>query len=247
MKLQSKRMLEAGWVIQSTAPGQWQAVSPENRIFVWENEVWNPDESCVLEELEKNEQAVQAGQYGVFTGTSRLIDPDRNEQAGLLTQWLVRHGKIRGTTILRARVSADPLGDELLYNAGARRVETLLQPWSEAPETTRHLSSHLLICEHVADVLPKQERIQTLQRLITHLHTDAEAYFSFYQMDALPLYRPHSSAGDGYIFPRGPHKVFLKPSLPGQCAGTLQKILGGFAEEVDTLYNQIFCRWVPHD
>ncbi len=240
-------MLAAGWVLQSIAPERWQATSPENKIFIWENNSWDPDEKELLAELEKNEQAIGEGSYSSFTGTSRLSDTEDKTQAGLLTQWLIRHGNIKGNTLLRARVSPDPVGDELLYQAGARRVETILQPWPEAPKSARYLPSHLLICEHVADVLPKTERKQTLKRLVTHLHSDAEAYFSFYQMDALPLHRPHESSGDGYIFHQGPHQIFLKPTLPGQCAGAVQKILGGFAEEVDLLYDQIICRWFPHD
>ncbi|MDF3130687.1 hypothetical protein P0Y35_15870 [Kiritimatiellaeota bacterium B1221] len=247
MKEQSQRMLAAGWVLQSIAPETWQATSPENQKFIWKNHSWHPEEDLLLAELKKNEQAIQEGLYSKFIGTSRLSSTGNDAQASLLTQWLVRHASIKGNTLLRARVAPDPRGDELLYQAGARRVETLLQPWPEAPASARFLPSHLLICEHVADTLPKAERNHTLKRLTTHLHPDAEAYFSFYQMDALPLHRPHESSGDGYIFQQGPHQLFLKPTLPGQCAPAVQKALGGFAEEVDLLYDQIICRWFPHD
>lgn len=238
-------MLAAGWVLQKKPEAQWQAISPENRTFLWQAGSWLPDESAVLAELEKNETAIQRGLYTPFVGTSRLTVPQSNPQAGLLTQWLCQKNRIQEHTILRVRCGADPAGDELLYAAGARRIETLLQPWPTAPDNHLHIPSHLIICEHVADVLPKQERAIILPRLLSHLAPDAEAYFSFYQLDALPRHLPHRSEKDGYIFTRGRHEVFMKPSLPGQCAPALKKMLGGFVEEVDILFNEIICRWTP--
>lgn len=247
MQEYSKRMLSAGWVLHSLGQERWKCISPENRSFYYEEGKWTPEEPDLSGELEKNETSIEEGIYSPFSGTSRLTVNPESTQAGLLTQWLIRQDHIKGKSILRARVAPDPVGDENLYEAGARRVTTLLQPWFSAPDNQRHLTSHLLICEHVADVLPKSHRSPTLKRLISHLSPDADAYFSFYQMEALPLDRPHETLMDGYVFPHGPHHVFLKPSLPGQCATSLQKSLGGFAEEVDLLYNEIFCRWFPNE
>lgn len=243
----SKRMLAAGWVLHSQSENSWEVISPHNRTFRWESGDWNPGREAMLAELERCEKEILLSEYSPFTGTSRLTVNSKNPTPGLLTQWLCRHESISGSTILRVRAEKDPAGDEELYAAGARRVETLLQPWPPAPNTQRHIPFHLMICEHVADVLPQKDRNRTLPRLQSHLAADATAYFSFYQMDALPLSRPHRSAGDGYIFAHGPHEVFMKPSLPGQCAAGLQKIIGGFAEEVDLLYNEIICRWSPHE
>lgn len=245
MKEKSKRMLEAGWVIQMLADGQWSALSPENRHFVWADGKWDPGETQLMDELEANEQAIREGRYSPFAGTSRLTSTADPDHASLLCQWAAKHAETRGSTVLRARCTPDPVGDELLYAAGARRVETLLQPWAEAPHSVRHLPSRLLLCEHVAEVLPKPERQRTLQRILTHLHGEARAYFSFYQLEALPAHLEKESSGDGYIFHLDPHRVFIKPSLPGQCAPALMKMLGGFAEEVDLLYNTIICRWLP--
>lgn len=245
MQERSQRMLAAGWVLQKYQADSWQAISPENKIFKWQDGIWHPDEVQVLSELKKNELAIRDGVYSPFVGTSRLTVSEADPQPGLLTQWLIQKHRIQDQSILRVRCAPDPIGDELLYSAGARRIETLLQPWPPAPDTHRHIPFHLLICEHVADVLPKQDRATILPRLISHLAPDAEAYFSFYQLDALPLHLPHSSENDGYVFTRGPHEVFMKPSLPGRCAPALRSVLGGFAEELDILYNEILCRWTP--
>jgi hypothetical protein len=197
-------------------------------------------------ELEQTENDILLGRYSPFVGTSRLTRPDDDQTPGLLTQWLIQQDQVKGHSILRARVSEDPAGDERLYEAGARRVETLLPSWPEAPNSQRYIPFHLLICEHVIDVIPQKDRANILPRMRSHLSAEATAYFSFYQMDALPLSRPHHSFGDGYVFEHGLHKVFMKPSMPGLCAQGLQKSLGGFAEEVNVLYNEIFCRWTPY-
>ncbi|MGA0370071.1 MAG: hypothetical protein ACO3N7_11565, partial [Kiritimatiellia bacterium] len=240
----SQRMLSAGWILHSVKSEEaWTAISPENKMFRWQSGKWIPDLNRLLEELNHNERSIREGIYTPYTGTSRLTVPDQKNTPALLTKWLVQQGAVKGKSVLRARCAEDPAGDELLYQAGARRVTTLLQPWNAAPENHRHLSSHLLICEHVADVLPKADRIPTLKRILTHLGAEAEAYFSFYQMDALPMTLPHQSFEDGYLFSYGRHQVFMKPTLPGRCAPLLQHILGGFSEEINLLYNEIFCRW----
>jgi hypothetical protein len=245
MKERSQRLLAAGWVLKKRSPDVWQAISPENQIFQWEDGVWHPGETQLLEELTKNETAIREGVYSSFVGTSRLTVPEADPQPGLLTRWLIQKNRIQDQSILRVRCGPDPAGDELLYAAGARRIKTLLPPWPAAPETHRHIPFHLLIGEHVADVLPKQDRASVLPRLISYLAPDTEAYFSFYQLDALPLHLPHRSENDGYVFTRGLHEVFIKPSLPGRCAPSLHSTLGGFTEELDILYNEIFCRWTP--
>gem|GEM_PF-1256492 len=246
MQERSKRMLEAGWVLQALSEKKWLATSPRNLLFYWEGNKWKPSEHEMIHELEQTENDILLGRYSPFVGTSRLTAPVDIKMPGLLTQWLIQQDQIKGHSILRVRVNLDPAGDEKLYEAGARRVETLLQPWPEAPDNQRHIPFHLLICEHVADVIPQKDRSVILPRLTSHLASEANAYFSFYQMDALPLTRPHHSFGDGYIFEHGLHKVFMKPSLPGLCAGGVQKLVGGFAEEVNVLYNEIFCRWSPY-
>lgn len=238
-------MLAAGWVLEKGPGLAWRAVSPENQVFDWENGVWQPDETRLMAELAENEKAIRQGFYTPFVGTSRLTVPKDDPQPGLLTRWLIEKERIQGQSILRVRCAADPAGDEWLYRAGARRIETLLQPWRAAPDTHRHIPFHLLICEHVADVLPKEDRERVLPRLLSHLAQGAEAYFSFYQYDALPLHLPHDAKKDGYVFKYGPHAVFMKPSLPGRCAPALHQLLGGFVEEQELLYNEIFCRWYP--
>ncbi|WFB37301.1 hypothetical protein P3T73_05945 [Kiritimatiellota bacterium B12222] len=247
MQERSKQMLAAGWVLKKISPTHWQVSSPQGNAFEWMAGSWTPQESELIAELKETEQAIRENRYSPFLGTCQLSASEHDNTAALLTQWLCQQKLIKGHSVLRARVSIDHAGDELLYAAGARRVETLLPPWPEAPHTHCHIPFHLLICEHVADVLPKEDRKHVLPRLITHLKDNAPAYFSFHQLDALPLDKSHRSFQDGYIFQQGPHEVFMKPTLPGRAAENLHTILGGFSEEINLLFNEIFCKWLPYD
>lgn len=237
-------MLKAGWVLRALDTERWEAVSPENKRFQWAHNTWSPSEPELLAELEKNETAIQRNTYSPFLGTSRLTDPEGNK-GGILLPWLLRDHRIKDQTVLRARTAPDPEGDELLYQGGARRVETLLQPWPAATGSTRDVSFHLLLCEHIADTLPKPDRMRVLRQLITHLHPQGEACFSFYEITALPRSTSRETESDGYVFTRGRHRVFLKPYLPGQAESELTRCLGGYAEQVHLRFDEFICRWRP--
>lgn len=238
-------MLNAGWVLRPLDAKRWEAISPENNCFQWADDTWSPSEAGMLCELEKTETAIQRQQYSPFLGTSRLTDPDAEHKGGVLLPWLRRDHRGNDQTILRARVAPDPAGDELLYQGGARRVETILQPWPVASGSPRETRFHLLLCEHIADVLPKPDRVRVLKQLVSHLHPQGEAYFSYYEITALPDSQPRENESDGYVFTRGRHRVFLKPYLPGQAISELTRILGGFAEQVHLQFDEFICRWRP--
>lgn len=245
MNTRSERMLKAGWVLRALDAERWQAISPETTCFEWAEDTWSPSEAEMLSELEKTETAIQHQQYTPFLGTSRLTDPESDPKGGILLPWLLRDHRANDQTILRARVAPDPSGDEALYQAGARRVETLLQPWNAASGNSRDVHFHLLLCEHIADVLPKADRTRVLKQLISHLHPQGEAYFSFYEISALPESQPRENESDGYVFTRGRHRVFLKPYLPGQAESELTRCLGGVAEQVHLQFDEFICRWRP--
>lgn len=238
-------MLKAGWVLRPLAAGHWEAVSPENHRFLWADDAWSPSEQEMLAELEKTETAIYHQQYTPFVGTSRLTESATDPKGGILLPWLLRDHRVKDQTILRARVAPDPPGDEMLYQGGARRVETLLQPWPATSGSSRDAHFHLLLCEHIADVLPKPDRLRVLKQLVTHLHPQGEACFSFYEITALPDSSPHENESDGYVFTRGRHRVFLKPYLPGQAENELTRTLGGFAEQVHLQFDEFICRWRP--
>jgi hypothetical protein len=245
MNTRSERMLAAGWVLQALDKTRWEAVSPENKTFVWANESWSPSEADMIHELEKNERAVQENQYSTFLGTSRLTDPAGPQKGGILIPWLLRGRRVRDGTILRARVAPDPEGDDQLYQAGARRVETLLQPWPATTGSSRDVHFHLLLCEHIADVLPKPDRTRVLKQLVSHLHPQGEAFFSFYEITALPESVERKDFSDGYVFPRGRHRVFLKPYLPARAEAELTRHLRGSAEQVHLQFDEFICSWRP--
>jgi hypothetical protein len=243
MERLSTRMLQAGWVVSPAENKQWHARSPRSREFRHSETGWDPPEAELMRELIQNEADIRAGNISRYFGASRLTGSTVDQ----LAVWMAREGRVRQLSVLRVRVDADPSGDDALYAAGARRVDTLSLPWPAAEENARVFPFHLLLGEHVLDVLPPGDRRRLLGRLQGYLRPDAVAVFSFFTAAALPEKRKRESHEDGYVMACGLHEVFLKPYLQSEAQTELRNAWKGYAETLHAAPLEFYCRWNPHD
>ncbi len=195
------------------------------------------------EQLRKDEELIREGCRTAFVGTSRLLRMRGKGQATLLAENVAQRGACVDMTVLRAMTQADPVGDELLRGAGARRVETLLPPWEEAREDHRRFPYAMLLCEHVPDVLPPEDRRRVLRNVGSYVRKDAIAYVSFFGMGAMPSAERRRDHEDGYVSEYRGHEVFLKPWTPHRAVETLMRVWGGTATLEWSLYDEMVVRW----
>ena len=241
----SSRMRAAGWILQGTSDNRWEILALDGRRFAWTRGEWSPSREVVEAQLLRDEDAIRCGKRSPFLGTTRLVQRAAPGEPTLLARCIAEKAICRGHSLLRLLPIPDPPGDALLLEAGARRVETLLAPWSAAPDDARRFPHHLVLCEHLCDTLPPSVRGTVLRNLTTWLHPQGEAYLSFFEMSAMPAAQERSDWEDGYVVERSGCSVFLKPWLPARAIDSLQREIGGNAALAWSLYDEFVLRWIP--
>lgn len=240
------RMRNAGWILLPLGEGRWRLTAPDGNT--WEDHADNltPKIPAITQHLEADEAAIAAGTRTPFLGTARLTAPPLDGYPTLLAEWIAQQHIPRGHAVLRLLTAPDPAGTDLLHQAGAWRVDTLLPPWTPPSLPGDTHPFHVILCEHVIDVLPRIDRTQVLQTIAKILPKDGEAWFSLFQMSAMPpdaLKHPHE---DGYTLAYGRHTVFLRPHTPTMAQREITEFLGGTLEIAATRHHELICCWRPH-
>ncbi len=241
----SARMLQAGWVLRPENDGLWSVLAPAGRTFHYRHGQWTPGREEVLAALREDEDAIAAGRQSRFRGTCRLTHVPSGESPSPYIARLCHDGFVAGHHVLRLRCGPDPVGDAALLQAGARRVETHA-PWQgELPEAFAK-TFHLLLAEHVVDVLPRVDRAWFYRQMAKAIRPDGTAFFALHAMEAMPPAEERKVFGDGYEVGRGKQPVFYKPYTPAMALREIRQQLGGYAQEAWTLYHEVVIRWTAH-
>lgn len=193
--------------------------------------------------LRREESLLQQGKLTFFSGTCRLSTPDLQGGASPVAEHAASEHLCKGHAVLRYRVFPDPVGDELLRNAGAWRVETRTAPWMAPDHSSQPVA--LILCEHVADVLPPTDRRRVYAQIRSSLAPEGVACFAFFQISALPDASRRLPYEDGYLVQYGKQDVFFRPFTEAMARKELLRELGGIVESGWLHHHELVMRWRP--
>ena len=246
MSALSDRLRQAGWLLEPLGEGRWRLTAPDGAVLEEHADNLRRGAPGVLRRLEADEDAIAAGTRTPFLATARLTAPPLDGKGSLLAEYAARKHIVRGHAVLRMLTAPDDTGSRMLQESGAWRVESLLPPWPcpDLPGDTHPF--HILLCEHVIDVLPLTDRKEVLSTIARLLPKDGEAWFSLFQMSAIPPEALRHPYEDGYTLDYGPHRVFIRPHTPAMAQREITGILGGTFETAATRHHELICCWRPH-
>ncbi len=237
----SDRLLAAGWILEPVPGSQaWSLQGPDGFSGTWVQGQWSPSLEKLLNALERAEHGIRRNEQTPFRSTCRIWKPE----SLLLPAWTADAGFAADRDILRIQCRRDPAGDTRLLEHGARRVQTLF-PWEIGTMEAKG-AFHLVLIDHVTDLLPRIDRETMYATAKQHLRKDGQVFISLFDVSAVPPDVNRTPYEDGYRLQMGRHHCFLKPHTESGVLKELKREAGGKAEVVGHPYQEYICRWWPY-